>query len=100
MRRLATIRNDDQASPPEDPPGNDPDVPADDNPDDDPDDTPQVPAEPAARVTLKDSLLIDSLHDQRTGPGDTLRYTLTITNTGNTDLTGLRYRPLFPSIPA
>jgi uncharacterized repeat protein (TIGR01451 family) len=97
---LATILNDDQASTPEDPPGNDPEIPPDDNPGDDPDDDPddpaENPAEPAVRVTLKDSLLLDSLHDQRAGADDTLRYTLIITNTGSTDLTGLRYETTVP----
>jgi uncharacterized repeat protein (TIGR01451 family) len=40
--------------------------------------------------------LIDTLNDQQVGVGDTLRYTLTISNTGTGDLTGLRYETTIP----
>ncbi|HYY56761.1 MAG TPA: DUF11 domain-containing protein, partial [Pyrinomonadaceae bacterium] len=42
-------------------------------------------------ATKKDALLVDLNNDGVANPGDTLRYTVTITNTGGMDATGLTF---------
>ncbi len=61
-----------------DEPTNDPDTPMDD----DPTDTP-LTATPVLSAIKTDALLVDADGDGFASPGDTLLYTITITNTGN-----------------
>lgn len=65
-------------------PTDDPDTPADD----DPTLTPLVAA-PAIVVQKTDALLLDGDTDGQVDPGDTIRYTVVISNLGNQDASGV-----------
>jgi uncharacterized repeat protein (TIGR01451 family) len=65
----------------------DPDTP----PTGDPTITP-VTTTPAVEAFKSDSLLIDADGDGQPSPGDTLRYAISIQNTGNVELTGLSFK--------
>src|SRR5262245_27685033 len=48
-------------------------------------------AAPAISATKTDALLIDQDHDGKADPGDTLRYTVVVSNTGGADATGVTF---------
>lgn len=90
---LALIRNDDSpddSSPP--PPPETPDEEGDGSDENSNGDESDNNAQAALEVTLTDSLLPDHQTGQQASPGDTLRYTLLIKNTGNITLTGVNYQ--------
>lgn len=72
-----------------DEPTDDPDTPADD----DPTLTPLVAA-PAIVVEKSDALLLDGDGDGQVDPGDTIRYTVVISNLGNQDASGVVFTDL------
>ncbi|MDQ3930673.1 MAG: DUF11 domain-containing protein, partial [Chloroflexota bacterium] len=49
---------------------------------------PNAPSAVNILATMVDSLPVDVDNDDKADPGDTIRYTVAITNTGNTDATG------------
>src|SRR5687768_8192600 len=52
---------------------------------------PLVPAAPVISATKRDALLVDNDGDTRFDPGDTIKYTVGITNTGADPATGLQF---------
>jgi uncharacterized repeat protein (TIGR01451 family) len=79
--------------------GNHPDEPTNDPdtaPDDDPTVTPMT-AEPVIEADKTDTLLIDADGSGDVSPGDTLSYSVTISNTGNTDATGVVFTDPIPA---
>jgi uncharacterized repeat protein (TIGR01451 family) len=79
--------------------GNHPDEPTNDPdtaPDDDPTVTP-LTAEPVIEADKTDALLIDADGSGDVSPGDTLSYSVTITNAGNTDATGVVFTDPIPA---
>ncbi|MFK7958154.1 MAG: beta strand repeat-containing protein [Lysobacterales bacterium] len=59
-------------------------------PDDDPTVTPLI-AEPIIEASKVDTLLIDADFDGVASPGDTLRYTINVVNSGNQDASGVTF---------
>ncbi len=79
--------------------GNHPDEPTNDPdtaPDDDPTLTP-LTAAPVIEAAKIDTLLIDADGSGDVSPGDTLSYTVTIDNTGNTEATGVVFTDPIPA---
>ncbi|MEM6705195.1 MAG: IPTL-CTERM sorting domain-containing protein [Acidobacteriota bacterium] len=70
-----------------DEPSDDPDTPNDD----DPTDTP-VGTQPLVEAVKTDLLAVDADGDGSVGPGDTLRFVVTLENTGAADANGARFR--------
>ncbi|RLB61778.1 MAG: hypothetical protein DRH08_13425, partial [Deltaproteobacteria bacterium] len=62
----------------------DPDTQAEDDPTDSP-----LSGNPDLEATKTDSLLVDANGDGMVGPGDTIRYLMSITNNGDSDATGV-----------